>query len=68
MHTKNQDESNGCKPNMIIQKTEDVIRGKDVLQNSKPYLNRTDLKTQHNNRKLIVLTQKKRFLGGSYQQ
>lgn len=44
MHTRNQNEFNGCKPNMIIQKIKDVIRGKNILQNSKPYLNRTDLK------------------------
>lgn len=58
MHTRNQKESNGCKPSVIIQKIKDIIRGKDILQNSKLHLNRTDLKIQHN-RKLTLLTLKK---------
>lgn len=57
MHTVNQDESNGSNmPGMIIQKIKDVIRGKDIFQKSKSCLNRTELKTQHKYRKLIVLT------------
>lgn len=53
----NQDEPNGSNmPGMIIQKIKDVIRGKDVFQKSKSYLTRTELKTHHKCRKLIVLT------------
>lgn len=49
---------------MIIQKIKDVIRGKDILQNSKKLSKQKDLKIQHN-RKLIVLKQKIDFLGES---
>lgn len=49
---------------MIIQKIKDVIRGKDILQNSKKLSKKKDLKIQHN-RKLIVLKQKIDFLGES---